>query len=116
MASGWRSGAEGRLLTLSDAPFAFWSSLECRADDIDALVRRSADELGHAACVPAFPHSDVVLAGLRSTSEYWQSLALARVRGASDRSAFVEDLRRLVRDGATQRLRHEAKKLAAAAR
>lgn len=103
-------GKDGRSATVEVTPYAFLPLLELTEEAIDSSVFERARELAIAS-VPGFPHDDVVLAGLRSSSAYWEELAIARLRRRSDLMCFRDELLRVARSGSTQALRHEAERL-----
>jgi hypothetical protein len=104
---------DGTLATLHTAPHAFLSLLEVAKETIDALARRAIDERSITVeLLPEFPHAGVVMAGLKASSDYWQDLALTRVASISDKTPFRAELLQLALNGATQGIRHRARKLA----
>ncbi|CAN5922763.1 hypothetical protein BH11MYX4_BH11MYX4_56430 [soil metagenome] len=103
---------DGLLATIEEAPHAFLALLEIPQEAADALVLAAALEANVAPeSLPPFPHQDVIVAGLRSASAYWEELALARLGRQPSAEPWLEELRRLAVNGATQAIRHEARRL-----
>jgi len=62
--------------------------------------------------VDLFPFEQVVLAGLRSRSEYWSGLALKWALFVSRSNSLEAELDALSKSGETQKIRHSARKIA----
>lgn len=102
--------SDGGMATIEAAPHAFLPLLEITEEAINVLVRERSRDLALRA-IPSFPHRELILAGLRSCSAYWEELAVARLRVRVDLSSFGEALVHMMRKGSTQALRQEAKQL-----
>ena len=106
--------ADGQVIPLASRPQAFLHLLEGRLEDVAVIVADSIRALGLVENqLPPFPFDEAILAGLRSSSGYWEDLALTRVE---ERSGVLPDsissaLGQLAAQGATQRTRHRAKRL-----
>jgi hypothetical protein len=60
----------------------------------------------------AFPCERLVVAGLKSESEYWVNMAMKWIECIPSSYVLKEELIRLSESGVTQRIRHDSKKLA----
>ena len=100
---------DGVAASVEDAPAAFLPWLELSEGDAAQLIRAALAREGEGSTnVPGLPWMDIVLAGLRSPTEYWQNLALARLpQNAS--TAVVAELARLEKEGGSQRVRQRAR-------
>ncbi|WP_194791019.1 hypothetical protein [Pseudomonas sp. UFMG81] len=79
-----------------------------RCKMIDGLKAHGISEL----FIDLFPFEKVVVAGLRSQSEYWSSLALKWVLFIPRTDSLEAELEVLSKSGETQRIRHSARKIA----
>ncbi|MEG8236299.1 hypothetical protein [Pseudomonas orientalis] len=62
--------------------------------------------------IDLFPFEQIVLAGLRSQSEYWSGLALKWALFVPRSNSLEAELEALSKDGETQKIRHLARKIA----
>jgi hypothetical protein len=106
----WVRGG-GATVEIANGPHAIslLPCLECPSERLrqtlgDGLARRGLPD----TLAETFPIEDLILAGLKSGSEYWTKLALERVGELGATPATQDALRDASRSAPTQPLRHRA--------
>jgi hypothetical protein len=103
----------GEIVSVASHPHAFLPFIEIDFHLAEKKIHNSVSSKGLLGKkIPASPLFDAIRCGLRAPSEYWQSLALKRVLQCSEQNSFLNDVLTLEKTGATQRVRHEAQKVA----
>lgn len=112
---GWARSTESFVQVISDeTAFVFFLPLleefpdVVREKMIEGLKCYNLSEV----FVMLFPFEQIIVAGLRSQSEYWSRLALEWVLSVPGSSNLEVELKALSKTGHTQQIRHSARKIA----
>jgi len=108
-----REYEDGKVQSVDAGPIGFLVVLERTVSEVQSLVDAEAQRSGRdPARVPEFPWISTILVGLRSESAHWQELALRRLEELGAGADLAEELSRVEETGASQKIRHFARRLA----
>ena len=109
----WVRGG-GATVEIANGPHVvtFLPCLEVSIAELRQTIRTSLAQAQLSASLgDTFPFSDLIVAGLKSGSEYWVTLALDRIEEGERNEQVDEAIRAAAMSAPTQQLRHRSKAL-----
>lgn len=109
----WAYSHAGRILPIATHSAPFMVTILERGPHLHQELRDALEKHGlDSSLADSFPAEVGVRMGLTWGSEYWESLALRWVEHESSARKYQQELHELSVRGATQRVRHSARRLA----